>query len=140
MSCGAATLYPRLGRVISGTAAHAILAGIPLETSSHTTEVKIGGYADGTAIYLADSCDVPRVLEVLHTFGLASGLRANLKKSIVFPLHEHGELNNAELHGMAVLQRDTLCRYSGIQVRRSDGSNANWTLCEKSVNAWLSLA
>ncbi|KAF1314877.1 reverse transcriptase, partial [Globisporangium splendens] len=55
--------------------------GVELQAAGCATEVRIGGYADDTTIYLSDPKDINAVFAILDKYGAASGLRVNRHKS-----------------------------------------------------------
>ncbi|KAF1316300.1 reverse transcriptase, partial [Globisporangium splendens] len=60
--------------------------GVELQAAGCATEVRLGGYADDTTIYLSDPKDINAVFAILDKYGAASGLRVNRHKSAVLPL------------------------------------------------------
>ena len=66
------------------------------------TEIIISAYADDTTIYLKDFGSLHRVVHILETFQIYSGLKINLDKSELLPLglfkDNHPDLNNDDLH------------------------------------------
>ena len=55
-----------------------------------TTDVKILGYADDTAVYLRDRSAVLSVVTILDDFAAVSGLQTNRAKSIIIELDPRG--------------------------------------------------
>jgi hypothetical protein len=101
------------------------IGGIPLVCGSSTT-IRISGYADDTALYLADADDIPKILEVIRDYGSVSGLQVNLKKSVgvMMSTRSHGVETNG--YGIPILQHGDSTRYLGIQVGSFDTHDANW--------------
>ncbi|KAF1315281.1 reverse transcriptase, partial [Globisporangium splendens] len=62
--------------------------GVELQAAGCATEVRLGGYADDTTIYLSDPKDISAVFAILDKYGAASGLRVNRHKSAVLPLNK----------------------------------------------------
>ncbi|KAF1329028.1 reverse transcriptase, partial [Globisporangium splendens] len=62
--------------------------GVELQAAGCATEVRLGGYADDTTIYLSDPKDIDAVFAILDKYGAASGLRVNRHKSAVLPLNK----------------------------------------------------
>ncbi|KAF1334471.1 Reverse transcriptase precursor, partial [Globisporangium splendens] len=62
--------------------------GVELQAAGCATEVRLGGYADDTTIYLSDPKDINAVFAILDKYGAASGLRVNRHKSAVLPLNK----------------------------------------------------
>ncbi|KAF1336475.1 reverse transcriptase, partial [Globisporangium splendens] len=62
--------------------------GVELQAAGCATEVRLGGYADDTTIYLSDPNDINAVFAILDKYGAASGLRVNRHKSAVLPLNK----------------------------------------------------
>ena len=50
------------------------LQGIRITANAMTSTLKVGGYADDTALYLSDPCPITRATQILDAFGAASGL------------------------------------------------------------------
>lgn len=103
-------------------------------------EVRLSGYADDTALYLRSSKEIPEVLRILEEFGIASGLKVNLTKSVVVPLRKGTMVRQDLVSGMQILDNQTNCRYLGIQVGQSTAMYENWDKCIKSLQARLYLA
>ncbi|KAF1329427.1 reverse transcriptase, partial [Globisporangium splendens] len=76
--------------------------GVELEAAGCATEVRLGGYADDTTIYLSDPKDINAVFAILDKYGAASGLRVNRHKSAVLPLNkEYSSTEETELMTMS---------------------------------------
>ncbi|KAF1314632.1 reverse transcriptase, partial [Globisporangium splendens] len=64
------------------------IRGVELQAAGCATELRLGGYADDTTIYLSDPKDISAVFAILDKYGAASGLRVNRHKSAVLPLNK----------------------------------------------------
>ena len=62
------------------------IRGAPLTSGGKTTDVKISGYADDTAVYLRDQPAVLSVVTILDDFAAVSGLQTNRAKSIIIAI------------------------------------------------------
>lgn len=103
------------------------IAGLIVPTSAGGADTRIAGYADDTALHVRDCAMIPAALEEVGRFGTASGLRANVSKSVVLPLGEavRRALNHVP-DAPHVLAEGTACRYLGVQVGGSNTIEANW--------------
>ncbi|KAF1333744.1 reverse transcriptase, partial [Globisporangium splendens] len=104
------------------------------------TEVRIGGYADDTTIYLSDPKDINAVFAILDKYGAASGLRVNRHKSAVLPLNKEYSSTEESVSDIHVLQREEHCRYLGIQVGQTPSNASNWSKCIQALRVRLRLA
>ena len=69
-----------------------------------TTDVKISGYADDTAVYLRDRSAVLSVVTILDDFAAVPGLQTNRAKSIIIEIDPRGSsmtLNTCGLQSAA---------------------------------------
>ena len=66
------------------------IRGVPLSSGRRTTDVKISGYADDTAVYLRDRLTVLSDVTILDGFAAGSGLQTNRAKSIIVELDPRG--------------------------------------------------
>jgi hypothetical protein len=56
--------------------------------STRNMQHRISLYADDTVLFLSPTApDISVVMDILHLFGSASGLRTNIQKSSVFPIY-----------------------------------------------------
>nr|CAI72277.1 reverse transcriptase precursor, putative [Phytophthora infestans] len=69
------------------------LKGLRLEKDKDGEEIQVAGYADDTAIYIANSSMQRIALGVVQTFSDVSGLRLNLKKSVALQLWTPTSMN-----------------------------------------------
>jgi hypothetical protein len=115
------------------------IGGIPLVCGSSTT-IRISGYTDDTALYLADADDIPKILEVIRDYGSVSGLQVNLKKpvGVMMSTRSHGVETNG--YGIPILQHGDSTRYLGIQVGSFDTHDASWGGCVAALRSRLALA
>ncbi|KAF1336803.1 reverse transcriptase, partial [Globisporangium splendens] len=117
-----------------------LIRGVQLSNGETTATIKVSGFADDTTIYVQDPSEVPAVLKILDDFGAASGLKINVAKSLALPLHQQAAVTRADVHGLAVMGRQDHCRYLGIQIGQTAGSQANWDNAIKGLQARLHLA
>ncbi|KAF1322650.1 Abc transporter g family member 31, partial [Globisporangium splendens] len=110
---------------------------LALEAAGCATEVRLGGYADDTTIYLSDPKDISAVFAILDKYGAASGLRVNRHKSAVLPLNKEFSSTEESVSDIHVLQREELCRYLGIQVGQTPSNASNWSKCIQALRALL---
>ncbi|KAF1320195.1 Dmx protein 1, partial [Globisporangium splendens] len=103
--------------------------GVELQAAGCATEVRLGGYADDTTIYLSDPKDINAVFAILDKYGAASGLRVNRHKSAVLPLNKEFSSTEESVSDIHVLQREEHCRYLGIQVGQTPSNASNWSKC-----------
>ncbi|KAF1334172.1 reverse transcriptase, partial [Globisporangium splendens] len=113
---------------------------LALEAAGCATEVRLGGYADDTTIYLSDPKDINAVFAILDKYGAASGLRVNRHKSAVLPLNKEYSSTEESVSGIHVLQREEHCRYLGIQVGQTPSNASNWSKCIQALRVRLRLA
>ncbi|KAF1329401.1 reverse transcriptase, partial [Globisporangium splendens] len=114
--------------------------GVELQAAGCATEVRIGGYADDTTIYLSDPKDINAVFAILDKYGAASGLRVNRHKSAVLPLNKEYSSTEESVSDIHVLQREEHCRYLGIQVGQTPSNASNWSKCIQALRVRLRLA
>ncbi|KAF1328529.1 reverse transcriptase, partial [Globisporangium splendens] len=114
--------------------------GVELQAAGCATEVRLGGYADDTTIYLSDPKDINAVFAILDKYGAASGLRVNRHKSAVLPLNKEYSSTEESVSDIHVLQREEHCRYLGIQVGQTPSNANNWSKCIQALRVRLRLA
>ncbi|KAF1327227.1 reverse transcriptase, partial [Globisporangium splendens] len=114
--------------------------GVELQAAGCATEVRLGGYADDTTIYLSDPKDINAVFAILDKYGAASGLRVNRHKSAVLPLNKEYSPTEESVSDIHVLQREEHCRYLGIQVGQTPSNASNWSKCIQALRVRLRLA
>ncbi|KAF1328452.1 reverse transcriptase, partial [Globisporangium splendens] len=114
--------------------------GVELQAAGCATEVRLGGYADDTTIYLSDPKDINAVFAILDKYGAASGLRVNRHKSAVLPLNKEFSSTEESVSDIHVLQREEHCRYLGIQVGQTPSNASNWSKCIQALRVRLRLA
>ncbi|KAF1333235.1 reverse transcriptase, partial [Globisporangium splendens] len=114
--------------------------GVELQAAGCATEVRLGGYADDTTIYLSDPNDINAVFAILDKYGAASGLRVNRHKSAVLPLNKEYNSTEESVSDIHVLQREEHCRYLGIQVGQTPSNAINWSKCIQALRVRLRLA
>ncbi|KAF1332969.1 reverse transcriptase, partial [Globisporangium splendens] len=114
--------------------------GVELQAAGCATEVRLGGYADDTTIYLSDPKDINAVFAILDKYGAASGLRVNRHKSAVLPLNKEYSSTEESVSDIHVLQREEHCRYLGIQVGQTPSNASNWSKCIQALRVRLRLA
>ncbi|KAF1324786.1 reverse transcriptase, partial [Globisporangium splendens] len=114
--------------------------GVELQAAGCATEVRLGGYADDTTIYLSDPKDISAVFAILDKYGAASGLRVNRHKSAVLPLNKEYNSTEESVSDIHVLQREEHCRYLGIQVGQTPSNASNWSKCIQALRVRLRLA
>ncbi|KAF1333576.1 reverse transcriptase, partial [Globisporangium splendens] len=114
--------------------------GVELQAAGCATEVRLGGYADDTTIYLSDPKDINTVFAILDKYGAASGLRVNRHKSAVLPLNKEYSPTEESVSDIHVLQREEHCRYLGIQVGQTPSNASNWSKCIQALRVRLRLA
>ncbi|KAF1336414.1 reverse transcriptase, partial [Globisporangium splendens] len=114
--------------------------GVELQAAGCATEVRLGGYADDTTIYLSDPKDISAVFAILDKYGAASGLRVNRHKSAVLPLNKEFSSTEESVSDIHVLQREEHCRYLGIQVGQTPSNASNWSKCIQALRVRLRLA
>ena len=56
------------------------IRGVPITSGGRTTELKVSGYADDTALYLLDRSAILPVIAILDDFAIVSGLWTNRAK------------------------------------------------------------
>ncbi|KAF1331275.1 reverse transcriptase, partial [Globisporangium splendens] len=116
------------------------IRGVELQAAGCATEVRLGGYADDTTIYLSDPKDISAVFAILDKYGAASGLRVNRHKSAVLPLNKEYSPTEESVSGIHVLQREEHCRYLGIQVGQTPSNASNWSKCIQALRVRPRLA
>ncbi|KAF1328525.1 reverse transcriptase, partial [Globisporangium splendens] len=114
--------------------------GVELQAAGCATEVRLGGYADDTTIYLSDPKDINAMFAILDKYGAASGLRVNRHKSAVLPLNKEFSSTEESVSDIHVLQREEHCRYLGIQVVQTPSNASNWSKCIQALRVRLRLA
>jgi len=89
--------------------------GLLQPLSRRNLQHRISLYADDVVIFLQPSAnDIRAILDILHLFGEASGLKTNVQKSTVVPIHcseEHRDLLQTQLPCQT---SDFPCKYLGV--------------------------
>jgi hypothetical protein len=99
----------------------------------------VGGYADDTALYAANEGKLPRVVEHLNAFAKISGLRVNMKKSVVLRLNPNAPPLTSTV-GFSSIKLGEMCRYLGIQVGRGIAQSEVWNLTVSQIEKRLAMA
>jgi hypothetical protein len=100
-----------LGHMVSKAAEEGMLQPLARRVLQH----QISLYADDVVLFLRpEVADIAITMDILHLFGVASGLKTNLQKSNVLPIR-------CEDHNLEVIQQqfpcavdDFLCKYLGL--------------------------
>ncbi|KAJ8535275.1 hypothetical protein ON010_g13463 [Phytophthora cinnamomi] len=120
-------LYQELDR-------HPELHGVVLHSGGGEVEIKVAGYADDTAVYLASTEEVATLLHVTTTFGAASGLLLNHKKSMVIALRPDGPAGDSCLPLPLQFQEpEHHGRYLGIYVGSKQDPEKTWIMAERQL-------
>ncbi|GMF22861.1 unnamed protein product [Phytophthora fragariaefolia] len=103
------------------------IKGIQLANATQSFLLKVAGFADDTAIYLRTPAEVPVVLTITSSFGVASGLNVNIKKTMIIALGGKKAAAGCPLPpSLEILDPTRSCRYLGVQVGSSTSGHANW--------------
>ena len=84
--------------------------GVPLISDGRTNEIKVSGYADGTAVYLRDRTAVKLVVYILEEFASGLGLETNRAKSMIIELDPCGSALPLDTHSLTLLALRDSCR------------------------------
>ena len=113
---------------------------MPITTGGWTTEFKVSGYADDTAVYLRDRSAIMPVITILDDFAHVSGLRTNRSKSMMIELDPRGSALPLSTCGLTLQSPGDSCRYLGVLVGQQDAVADNWNKCVRSLWSRLVLA
>lgn len=117
------------------------LRGLHLKAAGRNIELRVGGYADDTAVYLASSQDVPCLLQITSAFSEGSGLHVNEHKAAVISLYSNGPPPSMRLPGRFVFQAgDAFTRYLGAQVGSQCAAEHTWDKTTSQLRARLRIA
>lgn len=75
-------------------------------------QLTISQLADDTAIFMENSDQLPKILETIGSFSKASGLKLNLEKCELLPVHD---CNLSVIRSIPV---KTTVKYLGIQITK----------------------
>lgn len=120
--------------------ARADIRGVRLSAGDRTTEIKVSGYANDTAVYLQVREAVEHVAAIMDEFAGVSGLTTNRAKSMVVELDPRGSELPLDTHGLTLLAQRDHCRYLGVLVGQQDAAAANWEKCIRAIWCRLVLA
>ena len=88
-------------------------SSVPITSGGRTTELKVSGYADDTAVYLRDRYAIVPVIAIFDDFAHVSGLRTNRAKSMVIELDPRGSAQPVSTCGLIMQSPGDICRYLG---------------------------
>jgi hypothetical protein len=102
--------------------------GLLQPLSTRNMQHRISLYADDAVLFLSPTApDISVVMDILHLFGSASGLRTNIQKSSVFPICCGEEEVNCLQDLLPCNISDFPCKYLGLPVsqetRKGPGSS-----------------
>jgi len=117
------------------------IRGIELSTEEGCRALKVAGYADGTAIYIAH-CSMQRAaLAAVSKFSAVSGLRLNIKKSVAINLGHPQQPQTAEEQGnTGAVQVSQSSRYLGHIAGSADTVEEAWNRALDTLRVRLVLA
>uniref|UniRef100_A0AAV1TWU4 Reverse transcriptase domain-containing protein n=1 Tax=Peronospora matthiolae TaxID=2874970 RepID=A0AAV1TWU4_9STRA len=95
-------------------------------------------FVDDSTVFLQEARQLPRVLDLVATFGKLSGLTVQPSKSQVIFLNTAVSVTSYE--GIPVLQSGATTRYLGHQVGTGDLADANWAVRIRTVQRRLATA
>lgn len=99
-------------------------------------QLTISQLADDTAIFMENSDQLPKILETISSFSKASGLKLNLNKCELLPIHD---CNLSVIHSIPV---KTTVKYLGIQITKDVNQLTklniwgNLEKCKVHLNSW----
>ena len=116
------------------------IRGVPITSGGWTTELKILGYADDTAVNLRDRSAILPVIAILDNFASVSGLWTNRAKSMVPELGPRGSAQPVSTCGLTLLTPGEACRGLGVLVEQQVVVADSWNKCIRSHWSRLVLA
>ncbi|RAW30770.1 hypothetical protein PC110_g12871 [Phytophthora cactorum] len=121
------------------------LKGIPLHTATHNILLKIAGYADDTAIYIAHKKMQEAVLAAVERFSRFAGLRLNVHKSVAIRLGREIAESGEENSTCGSSEQETIptseeSRYLGHLAGEGDTVTNAWERAFKALSVRLALA
>jgi hypothetical protein len=117
------------------------LTGIVISENMGCPPLKVAGYADDTAIYVADSRMQDAALRVVHHFSAVSGLKLNVKKSAVINIWDSEPAEHAGLKDRSGLVESMQCtRYLGHIAGSADTTEEAWSRAFDALCVRLALA
>ena len=85
------------------------IGGLLIASGRRTTELKVSGYADDTAVYLRDWSAFLPVIAILDDFASVSGLWINRAKSIVLEMDPRGSVHPVSACCLTLLTPGEAC-------------------------------
>uniref|UniRef100_A0AAV1V5T8 Reverse transcriptase domain-containing protein n=1 Tax=Peronospora matthiolae TaxID=2874970 RepID=A0AAV1V5T8_9STRA len=113
------------------------LTGVMVPGSSSERHV-FSAFVDDSTVFLQEVRQLPRVLDLVATFGKLSGLTVQPSKSQVIFLNTAVSVTSYE--GIPVLRSGATTRYLGHQVGTGDLADANWAVRIRTVQRRLATA
>ncbi|CAI5724387.1 unnamed protein product [Peronospora destructor] len=106
-----------------------------------TTTLKGDGYADDTALFLSDPCQITRAIQIVNDFGAVSGLLLHLCKTIAIALHPDGLSADINWTWQITLQpASAFVKYLGLQVGSTNGAEHSWHIALDQLKTRVRLA
>ncbi|KAJ8542573.1 hypothetical protein ON010_g12240 [Phytophthora cinnamomi] len=117
------------------------ITSVRLMSSGRAIELKIGGFADVTAVYLHSAVSVPCLRGLTSAFSKAIGVHINKQKVAVIALRDGNPNHRDPLPGLLQLRDHTkFSRYLGAQVGSRDSAEYTWNLTVSQLATRLRLA
>ncbi len=107
----------------------------PLEVLGQT--VIISQFADDTAFFMKQLSEVPKILQCIHTFSKASGLKINFNKCELMPIHQ---CHLTEAYNIPIKSK---VKYLGMLISKDSTENELMNVskiidkCQIKLNSWL---
>ncbi len=112
------------------TRAHPLLRGIPLPDGGYNMHAKISLYADDSTFFLDGPNDIAPLLDLLDTYGKASGARLNRSKSklmLLGPSRQHA--HDWTGLGVPIMQNHESIDHLGVPTSYYNNDGAIWSTC-----------
>lgn len=100
----------------------------------------MAGYADDLALMLRGPQDESAFLELVETFGAASGLKLNKAKCSSVCLRQGGPTEAHRKMEIAPAEKDVSTRYLGIPIASAINTRTMWTATSRAIHQRLVLA
>jgi hypothetical protein len=103
-------------------------------------ELKLSQYADDGTMFLHDENQIPKTIGTINEFGLVSGLRLNINKSIGLYLGNNNDLKELVISGIRLTNKPQKCLGVYVGYDKQFCEQMNWTskliVMENLLDTW----
>jgi len=152
MPTGSATVHIAVDLLYDALEKEEGLEGIGLGSGTHVKQLKVAGYADDTAIYIAHKRSQQAAITTVHKCSAVSGLKLTVTKSAALNLVEEGTLGDSTNSGQGealvtsqgadqeIVKKASSVRYLGHIAGTGCTMEAAWDKAFAALRARLVLA